>query len=494
MTSTLSRSSAHALLHASPAEISQQLAELASLAVLSSADRQFLAAKGTLRELADGELIELRRGDEACVAVVLEGELASAGLLTLYSVGQSAGLETLAPREAQLAECPRLSATMSSVVLLVPVRALHARAMTAPAFAARLYRAALLSVAAQQQRGGELDTGIRFTPLDQALAQMSAMLQEYDATAARLGGELPQAQRDTLAAAFDELVKRLEEELGDQVSLDSATRQRRGELAQRSLLPYLLLTETSERLYSKPRGYAGDSESIDGIYANEARGHGRLGPLLDRCFLNQPAAQAVRNRRALVREEILALLEKHPGRRVEITSMACGPAREVFDIFDQLEDPSRLNVHLIDFDEQALELVRAEAERRGLLDSVHAVHGNLIKLALGRSQLELPPQDLVYSIGLIDYFESKLVVKLLNLVYSWLADDGQVMLGNFHPRNPCKALMDYVLDWRLIHRDESEMDSLFSESTFARPTTRIRFEDAGVNLFAFCNKMNSIQE
>jgi hypothetical protein len=44
----------------------------------------------------------------------------------------------------------------------------------------------------------------------------------------------------------------------------------------------------------------------------------------------------------------------------------------------------------------------------------------------------------------------------------------------------------HVLDWRLIHRTEADMQRLFEESAFARSCTRIQFEACGVNLFAEC--------
>ena len=47
---------------------------------------------------------------------------------------------------------------------------------------------------------------------------------------------------------------------------------------QREILPFVLATETAERFYSKPRGYAGDFLAIDMIYANQPRGAGRIGP------------------------------------------------------------------------------------------------------------------------------------------------------------------------------------------------------------------------
>lgn len=81
------------------------------------------------------------------------------------------------------------------------------------------------------------------------------------------------------------------------------------------LLPYLLLTRSAERVYRKPRGYAGDSLTIAWMYADEPGGAGELVTLLDRCFLNQPAARAVRNRRGLLREELqlaLTLTDQRP--------------------------------------------------------------------------------------------------------------------------------------------------------------------------------------
>ena len=53
---------------------------------------------------------------------------------------------------------------------------------------------------------------------------------------------------------------------------------------------------------------------------------------------------------------------------------------------------------------------------------------------------------------------------------------GRVILGNFHPNNYCKELMDYVLEWRLIHRSEEDMHRLFTYSAFGRSCTRIQFE------------------
>ena len=41
--------------------------------------------------------------------------------------------------------------------------------------------------------------------------------------------------------------------------------------------------------------------------------------------------------------------------------------------------------------------------------------------------------------------------------------------------------MDYVLDWRLIHRDEAKMDELYRASKFGKPCSRILFEDEALS-------------
>ena len=57
-----------------------------------------------------------------------------------------------------------------------------------------------------------------------------------------------------------------------------------------------------------------------------------------------------------------------------------------------------------------------------------------------------------------------------------------------YPRNPSKALMEHVLEWKLIHRTEDDLNRLYHRSYFAEPATRIQFEEQGINLFAECVK------
>ncbi len=292
-----------------------------------------------------------------------------------------------------------------------------------------------------------------------------------------------------IPASFVQFSAALNELIGDHAGIPAQLREQLGARVHDALRPYVLMTETVERMYTKPCGYAGDYLSIDAVYNEVCGGEAPLGPIFDRCVLDLPAAKAVRNRRALLRAKIEATLAKHPDRPVEITTLACGPAREVFDVFETLDDPSRLIVNLVDIDTNALAQVREEAARRGLSGQIRLIEANLIRVALGRDTLDLSGQDLVYSIGLIDYFRDRVVVALMSKVHELLRPGGELILGNFDSHNPDKAVMDYVLDWRLVHRSADDMDRLFTASAFGRGTTAIDFEEEGVNLFATCERV-----
>jgi len=295
----------------------------------------------------------------------------------------------------------------------------------------------------------------------------------------------PPAMLSSLEQEMDRVLELMNELISRTSAVSAAEQQALGEAVKHELLPFLLLSRSTERVYHKPRGYNGDYATIDVIYRNEPAGVGEIGAVLDRLFLELPACRAVRNRRALVAAEIERTIAER-GTNARVTSLACGPSREIMDVFARTSEGCIAT--LVDFDLQALAFVDEWRVRMKLGRKVQLVNLNLVAVATNRESLARAPQDLIYSIGLVDYFSDQLVVMLLNQIHASLAPGGRVILGNFHTRNPMKSFMDHVLDWKLIHRSESDMDALFAQSAFQRPSTRVCFEESGINLFAECVK------
>ena len=328
----------------------------------------------------------------------------------------------------------------------------------------------------------ELDTFIN------EVEEFKTLFLQSDRRAIKNGNIVTDNDAKQLKEKFNELYLLLNTIINGSNNITEAEKRNLGNIAKKEFLPYMLLTNIGERYYSKPRGYAGDYYTIEMIYQNAPMGVGRLGPLLDECFLNLSAAKAVRNRRQLFSREILRTAQETKSNAVNIMSLACGPSREVIDAFSQLNDKSKLKVTLLDIDEEALAFCKEKVEIEEINDYVALFQENPIHLAIGKRKLTVEKQHFIYTIGLIDYFKDDLVVKLLNYIYELLDKNGRIIVGNFHPANPTKAFMDYVLDWPLIHRTEKDMNKLFEISKFSRPCTNIYFEEENINLFAECIK------
>ncbi|MCP4690196.1 MAG: cyclic nucleotide-binding domain-containing protein [Desulfobacterales bacterium] len=439
------------------------------------------------------------------IFIVLEGLLG----LRIASVGE-APMDALGPGEIigemSFLENQPAAATVyameNSLLMALPRTKLDAKIKEDPGFAARLYRSFAIIISRRLRKNVDALTRMlhdkskmsesvvnRWEEISRYIQTFKDMMQRADAEAINHSDEVPEELSREIEAGFRAFNVFLNQQIGSDSEDSASVKDALGLQVRREVLPYLLLTKSAERFYSKPRGYAGDYLTIEIIYQNQPEGTGRIGALLDRCFLNEPAAAAVRNRRGLLTGEILKCVRENEDRGpTRVTSLACGPAAEIFDAFGQLEDPSLLAPSLVDIDFQALAHVSDKAEKKKLKRYIHLHNSNLVYLALGRQTLDIKPQDLVYSIGLIDYFNDKFVIKLLNHVFGLLKPGGKVILGNFHPKNTSKAFMDHILDWKLIHRTEEDMNRLFSSSHFNRNCTNIVFEAEGVNMFAECRR------
>jgi SAM-dependent methyltransferase len=254
---------------------------------------------------------------------------------------------------------------------------------------------------------------------------------------------------------------------------------------QKELLPYVLLTRNAERAYAKPRGYPGDFMTVEMIYQNVPRGSSRIGPALDRCWLDSPLCAGIRARRTLLAGEIARTLARADGGAAAVTGLGCGPAAELFDALEG-RGATAVRATLVDFDPQALAFVADRRDRAGLRDAVTLAEHDLLQLTAGRIDVGAAEQDLVYSAALLDALGDAAAVKLLDAVHATLKPGGRVVVAGMNPSNPCRAFMEHVLEWRVPHRGPEALDALFAASAFRRPAVETRADPEGVVLLATC--------
>ena len=257
----------------------------------------------------------------------------------------------------------------------------------------------------------------------------------------------------------------------------------------KELFPYFMRSRFAERAYYKPKGFAGDFKMIEHIYRQTPEGDGKLGRLIDGWLLKQVPPQAVRNRRRLLCDLLDRLCRERldGGRSLRIMNMACGPCRELFDLLARCDYSRFVDALCIDIDAEALQFANRYVNTAPHQASVRFMQENVIKWALGRTRQDFGPQDIIYSSGLCDYLDRRLVIRLIERCHGQLNAGGVLVIGNFTPANPDRQFMDNIMYWRLIHRDENEMRQLFAETSFGDRITLIA-EEKGVNLFAVAIK------
>ena len=279
------------------------------------------------------------------------------------------------------------------------------------------------------------------------------------------------------------------EEEGRKIPVEESVAHRN--FAQTALHPLLMRAPFVYRTFVKPLGYAGDYEMVNQILTDPRQGNSTYFQIVNTLFLKAAVAQAHRNRIDILVDYLNQAAERarKEERPISVLNVGCGPAIEIRRFIAEHPQPHLLSFTLVDFSEPTLEYTRARIEevcaREGKTVKVEFVHESvhdLLKRAAKRgAPLEGKTFDFVYCAGLFDYLSDKVCARLLQYFASRTHAGGSVLVTNVHSGNPQKVLMEHLLEWHLIYRDEAQLESLLP-----LPGTdgRVYMDETGANVFA----------
>jgi extracellular factor (EF) 3-hydroxypalmitic acid methyl ester biosynthesis protein len=315
----------------------------------------------------------------------------------------------------------------------------------------------------------------------------AALAPETQATRDEAERRIIEGQGRGFMRVFDERLAALEELVRPFSRQDH---ERHGFYFRRRLWDAIMASPFLARANLRPRGYAGDSVTMQYVYEDAYRGDSLFGKLLHKHAIESTAAQALRNRRRFVADAI-AQARREVGERLRLISVGCGPAWEVGDLLLTPEDCDAYEITLLDQDDEALrDAARrvAEAERRaGSKAAVRYIRGSVRTLLRNRELAEsLGRYHVVYSMGLFDYLTAPVAKAVLGKLYELLAPGGRAIIGNFHVRNPTRWYMEYWMDWSLVHRTGEELSALAAGLPGA--SSSIAFDATGRQMFLSIHK------
>ncbi|MGF6573846.1 MCP methyltransferase, CheR-type [Paraburkholderia fungorum] len=324
------------------------------------------------------------------------------------------------------------------------------------------------------------------------LSEVSRWVEQVDLTESlpKTDGKLREDLFYELATPIMHKVKsylvRLEEE-AERVDVEIAPVHRT--YAQAALHPLLLRAPFVYRTFTKPLGYAGDYEMVNQILNDPQQGPTTYFQIVNTAFLKAAVATAHRNRITLLIDFLTRQAEaaRVAGRPFRILNVGCGPAFEIQRFVREYARPDLLSFQLVDFSEEtlaftkdAIERSAAEAGHKVVVETVHQSVHDLLKRKI-TPDASLREFDAVYCAGLFDYLSDKVCARLLSYFASRTRPGGKLLVTNVHSANPEKFGMEHLLEWYLIYRNESGMESLLPEQSDGH---KLYVDETGVNVFA----------
>lgn len=235
------------------------------------------------------------------------------------------------------------------------------------------------------------------------------------------------------------------------------------------------LSTMQGRVVNKPRGYAGDYETIDRIYT---KWHSPKGDLVnwDKFFHWQKAAVAVRNRKEYFKEMLTKLDNLDFGNRF-VLNVGSGPCRDISEFLSR-SPSTHIRFECLDMDNKAVDYAKAMLNDDRVLHSCQDV----FKF---NSETKY---DLVWSAGLFDYLDDGKFVFLFRSLLNMVAPGGEIVIGNFSESNPSRDYMEFG-EWFLCHRNEEKLRSLAHASGCNHSAVTVDMDPTGVNLFVRVRKL-----
>ncbi|MBD3264182.1 MAG: hypothetical protein GF375_03660 [Candidatus Omnitrophica bacterium] len=232
----------------------------------------------------------------------------------------------------------------------------------------------------------------------------------------------------------------------------------------RNMLRFLLLDliEINRFIYRKPLGYAGDFLIMNYFYDfyDKYIGGSSYEKLINSYTCSIPVAYSVVERKNFFKQKILEILQRDSAGR--ILSIASGSARELIELLREGKITRPLCFDCFDFENETFRYIQNKLEeippekKKNL--RIRFIKENFFEFMKGKpSQGLFSNYEFIYSCGLCDYLNEKMVRSLIRYFFPFLSLGGELILTNVKKDDDYRAYYEMLGGWKLTHRSEEEI-------------------------------------
>jgi len=226
---------------------------------------------------------------------------------------------------------------------------------------------------------------------------------------------------------------------------------------------YIFKSKLIKRYFDKPRGYPGDFIMFETIYDFKPLSKG-IGLYFDNYVLSYSLAQSVVNRKNKMKDYLKSFINNHKGDVVKIINIGCGSCREIRELLNENRFTKEIDFTLIDQDEGGLVFSRkklGKLEKNIKINSIHKEAINLMGLGKNRISFNKTDKDLIYSMGVVDYFLDNTFENFIRFHYKSLKPGGRLIVASCSSEKPeIYTLLTWFSEWFFFYRNTKDVEKI----------------------------------
>jgi hypothetical protein len=243
---------------------------------------------------------------------------------------------------------------------------------------------------------------------------------------------------------------------------DRAMRQALKEYTERVVTNALIDGPTWQRSFGKPLGYPGDFQLMNYMYDQRPEGGSIRAMFLH--ALGLVAGRPIVSRMYTLAELLVDWRNERNDGPYRVMSIGSGPAREFEQIARLAPAESRWEVTLVDQEPAALEYALSQnpaltSDGRFAARALNSSFTQMLNPS--QSIIHLPQQDVIYSLGLVDYLSLPLASRFARRMLDYVRPGGRLVIANVNNLTTGITWQaEHVSDWTLYFRSREEMSAI----------------------------------